>query len=115
LSVTIKDSFYLQGRITIDIEVVESAPAPAGVDDITDITPSAGDGTPDMGVSDIGQPGDVDGDGYIRAQDASLAARCAVRLEVFNEIQKRRADMNSDGHITALDAAMIARRAVGLY
>lgn len=67
-------------------------------------------------AADPFSPGDVSGDGSVTAEDARLALRAAVGLEVYEEgsAQFRAADATKDGVITAEDARLILRVAVGL-
>ena len=61
-------------------------------------------------------PGDVSGDGQVKADDARLALRAAVGLERYPEgsPEFKAADADRDRVITAGDARMILRAAVGL-
>ena len=58
--------------------------------------------------------GDVSGDGEVKAEDARLALRCAVKLESFTLMQTFAADTDADGKITAADARTLLRRSVNL-
>ena len=51
--------------------------------------------------------GDVNGDGYITADDAAAAFAASISAEGLTEEQKKAADVNGDGYITADDAALI--------
>ena len=59
-------------------------------------------------------PGDVDGDGEIKAADARLVLRASVDLEDLNEIQIAAADVDGIPGIKASDARLILRASVGL-
>ena len=61
-------------------------------------------------------PGDANGDGFITAEDARMALRRAVDLEIFDvgSAQYIACDMDGDGVVTAADARLILRIAVGL-
>lgn len=58
--------------------------------------------------------GDVTLDGQIRADDARLALRAAVRLETLVGAARDAADADWDGILAAADARLILRAAVGL-
>jgi len=58
--------------------------------------------------------GDVNNDGKITAEDASLVLKAVVGLVTLNETQKQAADVTSDGNVTALDAATILQYTVGI-
>ncbi len=58
--------------------------------------------------------GDITGDGAINADDARIALRVAVKLDIANTAQKAAADTDNDGQITAADARTLLRRSVGL-
>jgi hypothetical protein len=58
--------------------------------------------------------GDVNGDGSVNVQDATLALRIAVSLLTPTDAQKAAADVNGDGSINVQDATIILRKAVGL-
>ena len=53
--------------------------------------------------------GDVNGDGYIHADDARLALRASARLETLSDAQLIAADVNGDGKLFANDARQILR------
>ena len=61
-------------------------------------------------------PGDVDGDGAVRPEDARLALRISVKLEPCEEGTAAfiAADANRDNAVTPEDARLILRAAVGL-
>lgn len=59
-------------------------------------------------------PGDLNDDGRVRANDATLALRGAAGLETLTETQTLAADVNGDGRVRANDATMILRFAAGL-
>ena len=58
--------------------------------------------------------GDIDGDGVIKAADARLALRAAVKLETLTDEQLKLADVDCSGDIKAADARSILRAAVKL-
>ena len=58
--------------------------------------------------------GDVDGDGKVTAEEARLALRAALGLEILTEDQLKAADFDKDGEITAADARLILRESLGL-
>lgn len=58
--------------------------------------------------------GDVDGDGFVKSQDARLALRASVGLESLTDEEKKLADVDCSGDIKAADARSILRAAVGL-
>ena len=60
--------------------------------------------------------GDVDGNGYVQAEDARLCLRQAVGLELFarGSSQFLACDYSNDGVVSAEDARLILRAAVGL-
>ena len=59
-------------------------------------------------------PGDINGDGKVRALDARLALRASAKLEELEGAAFDAADINGDGRITANDARSILRYAAGL-
>jgi len=58
--------------------------------------------------------GDVNEDGKITAEDASLVLRTVVGFVTLNETQRQAADVTGDGNVTALDAATILQYTVGI-
>ncbi len=60
------------------------------------------------------EPGDVNGDGIVRSDDAIIALRISGGLMEPTYYQKVAADMNGDGQVKANDAIMILRKAAGL-
>jgi WD40 repeat protein len=61
-----------------------------------------------------GTPGDVNGDGRVNIQDATLALQSAVNVTTLSAEQTSRADLNGDGRINIQDATAILLKAVGL-
>lgn len=57
--------------------------------------------------------GDVNGDGYITADDAAAAFTASISTEGLTDAQKAAADVNGDGYITADDAAKIYEMSKG--
>ena len=57
--------------------------------------------------------GDVNGDGYITADDAAAAFTASISSEGLTDAQKAAADVNDDGYITADDAAKIYEMSKG--
>lgn len=57
--------------------------------------------------------GDVNGDGYITADDAAAAFTASISTEGLTDAQKAAADVNDDGYITADDAAKIYEMSKG--
>jgi hypothetical protein len=58
--------------------------------------------------------GDVNNDGNIRSNDATLILRIVAGLLVPNDYQKCAADANNDGQIRSNDATIVLRKAAGL-
>jgi hypothetical protein len=58
--------------------------------------------------------GDVNNDGYVRANDAMMILQFVAELRVPDDYQKCAADFNSDGKIGSNDATLVLRKAVGL-
>ncbi len=58
--------------------------------------------------------GDVDKNGELKAADARLALRAAVKLETLSEEQIKLADVDCSGDVKSDDARSILRAAVGL-
>jgi hypothetical protein len=58
--------------------------------------------------------GDVNGDGNIKSNDATLILRIAAGLLEPNDYQKCAADFNGDGKIASNDAMLVLRKAAGL-
>jgi len=58
--------------------------------------------------------GDVSGNGYVTAYDASLALQHIVGLITLSPEQQQAADVTGNGTVTALDAALILQYTVGL-
>jgi hypothetical protein len=58
--------------------------------------------------------GDVNDDGNIKSNDATLILRIAAGLLEPNDYQKCAADVNSDGKIRSNDAIIVLRKAAGL-
>ena len=57
----------------------------------------------------VGMIGDVNGDGEITIDDATLIQRRAVELEVFSDVQEQLADVNGDGRISILDVTCVQK------
>ena len=57
--------------------------------------------------------GDVNGDGFVTADDAAAAFAASKNTEGLTEEQKKAADVNGDGFITADDAAQISAMSKG--
>jgi len=57
--------------------------------------------------------GDVNNDGSITAQDASLVLQAVAGKIEFTDSQKATADVNNDGSITAQDASLILQKVAG--
>jgi hypothetical protein len=62
----------------------------------------------------LGVKGDMNGDGKVNVQDATISLRIAVSLLTATDIQKTLGDMNGDGKLNVQDATLILRKAVGL-
>jgi hypothetical protein len=58
--------------------------------------------------------GDVNGDGNIKSNDATLILRIVAGLLEPNDYQKCAADFNGDGKIASNDAMLVLRKAAGL-
>jgi hypothetical protein len=58
--------------------------------------------------------GDLNGDGNVNVQDATLSLRIAVGLLTPSDAQKTAGDVNKDGKWNVQDATLILRAAVGL-
>jgi hypothetical protein len=58
--------------------------------------------------------GDVNNDGNIKSNDATLILRIAAGLLEPNDYQKCASDVNGDGHIRSNDATIVLRKAAGL-
>jgi hypothetical protein len=61
-----------------------------------------------------GTLGDLNSDGKVNVQDATLALRAAVNLITLTPAQVTAADVNKDGKVNVQDATKILRVAVGL-
>ena len=62
-------------------------------------------------------PGDVNGDGEVKAADARSALRAAVKLDTLSDCEKAAADLDSTSSahsVNSADARYILRAAVGL-
>lgn len=57
----------------------------------------------------VGIIGDVNGDGNITIEDATLIQRRGVELETFTELQEALADVNNDGRISILDVTCLQK------
>jgi len=60
------------------------------------------------------QMGDIDQDGMVLMDDASLATQIAQGLKTPTQVEVFLADVNGDGKVTKKDARIIAKYAVGL-
>lgn len=58
--------------------------------------------------------GDLNGDGRVTTQDATLALRAAIGLQVLTPDQQEAADVTGEGRVNVQDATLILRVAVGL-
>ena len=72
------------------------------------------DGTTVVDSKTIAVLGDLNGDGWILANDARTALRASVGLDTLNDAQSIAADVNCDGLVMAYDARSILRGSVGL-
>ena len=82
-------------------------------DELGEIIPvNLEDGT--IEVKGRGIKGDVNNDGQVRSNDATLALRIVVGLMEPTAYQKWAADMNNDGEVRANDATLILRKAAGV-
>ncbi|MBM3242769.1 T9SS type A sorting domain-containing protein [Candidatus Poribacteria bacterium] len=59
-------------------------------------------------------PGDVSGNGFVTAYDASLVLQYVVGLKELSDEAIDVADVTDEGNVTALDAALILQYTVGL-
>ncbi len=57
----------------------------------------------------VGKIGDVNGDGEVTIEDATLIQRRGVELEAFTEVQEKLADVNGDGRVSILDVTCIQK------
>jgi WD40 repeat protein len=62
---------------------------------------------------DNSTPGDLNGDGRVNVQDATIALRVIVGLSTATPAQKAAGDVNHDGEMSVADAILILHRAVG--
>lgn len=53
--------------------------------------------------------GDVNGDGYIKVDDATLVSKAVVQLATLTDEQQKAADVNGDGIINIKDATLIQK------
>ena len=53
--------------------------------------------------------GDVDGDGDVTIDDATLIQKAAIDLIGFTNLQKQLADVNGDGRVSVLDTTCIQK------
>jgi hypothetical protein len=99
------------------IRIIDTAPASLTDDELADIKtlaefsgpiPGAGGGGPTVKL------GDLNGDGNVNVQDATLSLRIAVGLLTPTDAQKAAGDVNKDGKWNVQDATLILRAAVGL-
>ncbi|MFC1712565.1 cohesin domain-containing protein [Candidatus Poribacteria bacterium] len=67
-----------------------------------------------VSITQMGIKGDVNNDGAVRSNDATLALRIAAQLMIPTEYEHWAADMNDDGVVRANDATLILRTATGL-
>jgi hypothetical protein len=58
--------------------------------------------------------GDLNGDGKVNVQDATISLRIAVGLVTPTDAQKTAGDVNKDGKLNVQDATQVLRAAVGL-
>ncbi|MBD3181916.1 T9SS type A sorting domain-containing protein, partial [Candidatus Poribacteria bacterium] len=110
--------------IDISLTVRENAPedieTPLTFDNSTQIYDEQGNVVPvnlENGALKIIQPGikgDVNNDGKVRSNDATLALRIAAGLMTPTSLQSWAADMNDDGKVRSNDATLILRKAAGL-
>jgi len=77
-----------------------------------------GTGSPPDGIGDACQCGDVNNDGVVNGDDATLISRAVANLNnppgVTNLPGYLKCDVNANGTCDGTDAAIIARNAVGL-
>ena len=60
-------------------------------------------------VEEIGIIGDVNGDGRVTVEDATLIQRRGIELEKFDETQEKLGDVNRDGRISILDVTCVQK------
>lgn len=53
--------------------------------------------------------GDVDGDGDVTIDDATLIQKAAIELVSFTDLQKQLADVNGDGRVSILDVTCVQK------
>ena len=58
--------------------------------------------------------GDVNGDGEVNIEDATLVQKYVVGIEDFDKLQLFNSDVNDDGEISVVDATLIQKYIVGL-
>ena len=58
---------------------------------------------------EVGIMGDVNGDGQVTIEDATLIQRRGIELEQFTEDQDKLADVNGDGRVSILDVTCVQK------
>ena len=53
--------------------------------------------------------GDVDGDGDVTIDDATLIQKAAIELVSFTNLQMQLADVNGDGRVSILDVTCVQK------
>ncbi len=65
-------------------------------------------------TSPCGSYGDINGDGYVTNDDATLISQYVALLTTLTDAQKTKADVNGDGTVTISDSLLIAQYAAGI-
>ena len=60
-------------------------------------------------AEEVGIMGDVNGDGQVTIEDATLIQRRGIELEQFTEDQDKLADVNGDGRVSILDVTCVQK------
>jgi len=68
---------------------------------------------PTVGGGTMGGSGDINADGKVNVQDATLSLAFAVGTKTATDAQKTAGDINGDGKLDIKDATLILKKAVG--
>ena len=108
----VTDAVYNGDNITFDTDDVCTVKAQLDLSNFDFSTKEGAKFTLTITVPDkpaVGKIGDVNGDGEVTIEDATLIQRRGVELEAFTEVQEKLADVNGDGRVSILDVTCIQK------
>ena len=106
----VSDAVYNGDNITFDTDDICTVKAQLDLRDFDFLTKEGAKFTVTVEYgTPVGIYGDVDGDGVVTVDDATLIQRRGVELEKFTELQDKLADVNGDGRVSILDVTCVQK------